>query len=729
MANFSKRPVISQLTSKIPQVLQQHDQWVCWRLINSHNSVNKKLTKLLINPKTGAPAKTNDMCTWGAFEEAINNFQANKSLNGIGFVFSDDDPFVGIDIDNCINIETNNLDPEVRKIVKSINSYTELSPSGQGLHIIGRAKLPNYGRRCKNIEIYETQRFFTFTANAYEKELDVVDIQTPLNELHTALFQEPKRAHKLDNTKTCGTTNFDRDTLFDNPKNTQLKALLGGDVSKYQSPSEAEFAICCMLIELGANDNEIDSVIRNSEIMRYKWDSPRGDTTYGAETINKARQKAQGVSIEKSEKIQQINEEYGVIQLGNGVSILRETKNIDGEIEPKFIRTSDFSILMKNKPEINGKSAAATWLQHSERREYSGIDFAPNKKLPPTFYNLWRGFSVVPKPGACQMYLSFVEHVICSGDEELFTYVIKWLAHLLQSPECLPEVALVLRGGQGTGKNTFVEPFKRALGVHFIETSGAEQITGRFNAHLINKLLIHANESTWGGNKQSEGSLKTLITENKRAIEQKGKDITYVKNLARLIVSSNTEWPVSSDIDDRRFIFIDVPDTKKQDSNYFSVIHSEFDNGGIEAILHFLLNVELDDWHPRERPKNKFGCDIKLRSSDSSTRWWYECLSEGSVNVEAGGSLQSHEFGSEIVKSDLTASYQQYCKTHSLRIDNPSVMFKKLRKLCLEAVESKVKPAGQSTRHKSWHLPPLSSAREQFEIITSLPGAQLWSNE
>ena len=267
------------------------------------------------------------------------------------------------------------------------------------------------------------------------------------------------------------------------------------------------------------------------------------------------------------------------------------------------------------------------------------------------------------------------------------------------------------------------------MGVHFIETSGAEQITGRFNAHLINKLLIHANESTWGGNKQSEGALKTLITENKRAIEQKGKDITYVKNLARLIVSSNTEWPVSSDIDDRRFIFIDVPDTKKKDSNYFSVIHSEFDNGGIEAILHFLLNFELDDWHPRERPKNKFGCDIKLRSSDSSTRWWHECLSEGSVNVEAGGSLQCHEFGSEIVKSDLTASYQQYCKTHSLRIDDPSVMFKKLRKLCLEAVESKVKPAGQSTRHKSWHLPPLSGAREQFEIITSLPGAQLWSNE
>ena len=63
---------------------------------------------------------------------------------------------------------------------------------------------------------------------------------------------------------------------------------------------------------------------------------------------------------------------------------------------------------MKNKPEINGTSAAATWLQHPERREYLGIDFAPNKKLPPKFYNLWRGFSVVPKPGACQMYLSFV---------------------------------------------------------------------------------------------------------------------------------------------------------------------------------------------------------------------------------------------------------------------------------------------------------------------------------
>ena len=88
--------------------------------------------------RTGSPASTADSSTWGTFER-VADF---RGADGIGFVFTEDDPYVGIDLDDCRDPDTGELTDLANSIVEQLDSYTEISPSGTGIHIIVRGVLP-----------------------------------------------------------------------------------------------------------------------------------------------------------------------------------------------------------------------------------------------------------------------------------------------------------------------------------------------------------------------------------------------------------------------------------------------------------------------------------------------------------------------------------------------------------------------------------------------------------
>ena len=111
--------------------------WVCWTKMARDNG---KVGKMPINPKTGRGAKTNDASTWGTYAEACAAKQT-KGYDGIGFEFTNSG-LVGIDLDDCIE-EDGALSPLSSHLVESISSYTELSPSGKGLHILVASELPD----------------------------------------------------------------------------------------------------------------------------------------------------------------------------------------------------------------------------------------------------------------------------------------------------------------------------------------------------------------------------------------------------------------------------------------------------------------------------------------------------------------------------------------------------------------------------------------------------------
>ena len=154
----SKKRLIPVKVECFPEELRVRPQWVVWK------AVGDKPDKVPYSVRTGRRASRTDLLTWATFQEARETYE-NGQYDGIGFVFSSADPYTGIDLDNCVG-----GDGEIAlwalEIARYLDSYTELSATGSGLHIIVRGDVPN--RRKGDIEIYSSKRFFTVTGHIVE---------------------------------------------------------------------------------------------------------------------------------------------------------------------------------------------------------------------------------------------------------------------------------------------------------------------------------------------------------------------------------------------------------------------------------------------------------------------------------------------------------------------------------------------------------------------------------
>jgi len=139
----------------VPEELTARPQWVVW------SAVGDKPDKVPYSVRSGGKASTTDLMTWGTFGEALEACESGEYA-GVGFVFSSGDPYTGIDLDDCV-AEDGEIALWALEIVSRFDSYTELSATGTGLHIIVRGEVPN---RCKgDVEVYSSKRFFTVTGH------------------------------------------------------------------------------------------------------------------------------------------------------------------------------------------------------------------------------------------------------------------------------------------------------------------------------------------------------------------------------------------------------------------------------------------------------------------------------------------------------------------------------------------------------------------------------------
>ena len=151
-------------TDSLPEEIKAAPRWVCW-----HGVPRGKggMTKPPLRPQEEeAPAACNDPSTWGPLEEAVRSAQANAW--GIGFMLGDG--FVGVDLDHCVDTATGEPQPWAADIVRKLDSYTELSPSGTGLHILLAGRIPEEAgdrRRRGPVEVYDGGRYFTITGRAF----------------------------------------------------------------------------------------------------------------------------------------------------------------------------------------------------------------------------------------------------------------------------------------------------------------------------------------------------------------------------------------------------------------------------------------------------------------------------------------------------------------------------------------------------------------------------------
>lgn len=175
-------------SSGIPYELKELRQWVGWRRSPSRGKVPVQVN--------GKAARVNDSSTWGTFNELI---ESGRQLDGVGFVLTDS-PYIGIDIDDCM--DGGRLQRKAWKVVERFGSYAELSPSGSGVHIIGKGKavFPDddgksaWGRRqaglmgFKSFEVYNSARYLTMTGRVLDGYESVADVQNVLDAMTAALW-------------------------------------------------------------------------------------------------------------------------------------------------------------------------------------------------------------------------------------------------------------------------------------------------------------------------------------------------------------------------------------------------------------------------------------------------------------------------------------------------------------------------------------------------------------
>lgn len=354
-----------------------------------------------------------------------------------------------------------------------------------------------------------------------------------------------------------------------------------------------------------------------------------------------------------------MNKKHVVVMLQGKTFVLN--KDFDPSINRKLVTFStftDFKNRYCNKYSFldgSNKSLAQCWLSSSKRKTYDGLIFDPEKNYK-NFYNLYQGLAVVPKKGKWNKFRDHINNVLAASDEELGSYIIHWMADAIQNPTDRPGVALVLKGKQGTGKGIFARGFGYLFGNHFLHLFHGSHLTGHFNSHLKDKLMIFADEAVWGGDKKAEGMLKGLITEPSIPIEMKGKDVFTVSNFSRIIISSNNDWVVPAGAEERRFCVIEPGDSMMQNSNYFKSINEELNNGGYEAMLYDLQNIDLEGIDLRRFPKTNALSIQKSISSSDVEKFWEDRLYDGSTISD------QDEWKNSILCYDLYQDYILFSK-------------------------------------------------------------------
>ena len=229
-------------------------------------------------------------------------------LTGIGFVFTESDSYSGVDIDNCRDPETGRIADWASRIIRLLDSYTEISPSRTGVHIIVRGKLPaGKGNQVAlhggKLEMFSQARYFTITGVQVDcTPGEILDRQAELTALHEELFSR-QHNRELNKTSTQPSSLPDSDDqLLAKALNAQNGLKFGRlwrgvwQGGAYPSQSEADLALCSHLaFWTRGKTAQIDRLFRESGLMREKWDR----AGYGQRTIARALESADAHAIEE----------------------------------------------------------------------------------------------------------------------------------------------------------------------------------------------------------------------------------------------------------------------------------------------------------------------------------------------------------------------------------------------------------------------------------------------
>lgn len=318
----------------VPLCLKDKSMFVAWKYFWSDK--NERIIKLPINPRNNRAADTSDYKTWSTFEKACEIADKNN-YHGVGIVFNGRG-LMGIDIDDCFN--DGELAQKARDIVEEVNSYTEISPSGKGIHILCFGNLPSGDmyKRKDDLEMYDTGRFFTLTGKCLDGKFRKIparaSTQQAIDNISQKYLKRESIRRKSNVVEEILTIDDDvfikkimqskKGTDFINmyekglpPMDEQGAVVLGCRKDRDRDGtldntdwSKVDFHFCGVLAFYNPPKEQVDRIYRNSKLMRTKWDTYRGSQTYGEITISQAYNTRASVYDHTVAKIQAIGHKY-----------------------------------------------------------------------------------------------------------------------------------------------------------------------------------------------------------------------------------------------------------------------------------------------------------------------------------------------------------------------------------------------------------------------------------
>lgn len=443
----------------------------------------------------------------------------------------------------------------------------------------------------------------------------------------------------------------------------------------------------------------------------------------------------------RAKKLQEMNDQYAVVKDGGKVRVMMfdpSTENVGRAVSvrliPSFMTFNDFQNLTMNKSiNVGDKKLplGGWWLKHPGRKQYAGLIFRPGgDKIIDGKLNLWRGWGIEPKAGDWGLMRDHIYIVMTSNNQQMFEYVLNWLAWTVQHPDQRAEVALVFKGGKGAGKGTLGNCMMQIFGQHAVHISHAKYLTG-FNAHLRDASFLFADEAFWPGDKSAEGNLKRLISEPTLLIEGKGRDAVMVENRLHVLMASNEDWVVPASERERRYVLNEVSDVHLQDDAWFSPIYEQMENGGYAAMLYDLLQFDLGDWHPRRIPADSGLADQQVRSLSDLDAWWFELLESGTLagcDPKHPNCARSGDYDDK-VQDDDGSNFARHVKRPGLYAQARSIVPHLRNHTNTTALAAYLRKQGCKVREQTrvlrksgWEFPPLLDCRKAWE--KRFPGTQ-----
>jgi len=390
-----------------------------------------------------------------------------------------------------------------------------------------------------------------------------------------------------------------------------------------------------------------------------------------------------------------------------------------GMDERSFVMmTEGYGVIEEHAGKVVETPQGLWWLRHPQARRFEHMTFdpRPGAKMPKGVYNRFQGFGFTPdeiKPHDYPTIAFHIRRVLANDDAEMEKFILDFMGSMLQRPHEPAGLALVLKGGFGTGKSSLGMMLRRMIGRQCCyQLVSPSQLVGKFNAHLGDVICAIAEEALFAGDRAGGNVLKSLITDNVVSIERKGRDAYQQRNCLHLVMMSNEDWVLQLAAGDRRFVVSQTWDGLVGDRAHFDALYDEINGPALAGFFHDLQRRELPERLiiPTESPAvTHYRNEQQVRSLNPFMGWLF-----GRIEDDAILRNPVTPFGARVKKDDVYADYLR--EMMDTRVSYPANLSHFSRQLfTVFATMSKHRTWAGGDRAQMWQFPTWQEAATAFE--------------